>query len=70
MNNIHILSLMFFTDSTIMILDGDYKYASTEIITGPGFGSSEIESTIIDSSDNSNRRKRGLIQNRRHTRLK
>ena len=43
-----------------MISDGDYKYASTEIITGPGLGNSEIESTFVDES--SNRRKRGLVQ--------
>ena len=49
-----------FSDSTIMISDGDYKYASTEIITGPGYGNSEIESTFVDES--SNRRKRGLVQ--------
>ena len=51
---------MLFQDSTIMILDGDYKYASTEIISGPGFGNSEIESTYVD--ENLNRRKRGLVQ--------
>ena len=43
-----------------MISDGDYKYASTEIISGPGFGNSEIESTYVD--ENLNRRKRGLVQ--------
>jgi hypothetical protein len=43
-----------------MISDGDYKYASTEIITGPGFGNFKIESTFVDES--SNRRKRGLVQ--------
>ena len=50
------------SDSTIMILDGDYKYASTEIISGPGFGNSEVESTFVDNSESSNRRKRGLLQ--------
>ena len=45
-----------------MILDGDYKYASTEIISGPGFGNSEVESTFVDNSESSNRRKRGLVQ--------
>ena len=52
----------FFSDSTILISDGDFKYASTEIISGPGFGNSEIESTFVDNSESSNRRKRGLVQ--------
>ena len=55
-----IIYFLFFLGSTIMISDGDYKYASTEIITGPGLGNSEIESTFVDES--SNRRKRGLVQ--------
>ena len=55
-----IIYFLRFPDSTIMISDGDYKYASTEIISGPGFGNSEIESTFVDES--SNRRKRGLVQ--------
>ena len=46
-----------------MVEDGDFNYASTEIIAGPGFEVSKIESTFIDYSG-SNRRKRGISSKR------
>ena len=48
-----------------MILDGDYKYASTEIVSGPGLSSSEIESTIVNESGN--KRKREVSTERKRT---
>ena len=49
-----------------MIVDGNFNYASTEIIAGPGFEGSKIESTFIDYSS-SDRRKRGISSKRKRT---